>query len=123
MRQIMLMLMFLLIQPIMASAKSYRFTCTFPLHVSKDTDGPSNDDPLKYEFTVDATGHGFAVSENVYPVEIITGSNGVTFLEKLTTGAVQSTTVLDGGDAVHSRHTIILGSLVPSQYYGACQHH
>ena len=121
MRQIVLMLMFLLIQSTMATAKSYRFTCIFPLHVSQDTDGPSSDDPLKFEFTVDATGHGFAVGENVYPVEVITGSNGVTFLEKLMTGAVQSPLFLM--EETPFKAAARLGSLVPSQYYGACQHH
>ena len=49
------------------------------------------------------------------------GSDGLTFLEFLTSGAVQSTTVAKSGAAVHSRHTLMFGDLVPTQYYGTCR--
>ena len=58
---------------------------------------------------------------NVYPVKVIPGDNGITFLEVLVTGAVQTTTINKQGKAVHSRHTIIAGEFVPSQYYGTCE--
>jgi hypothetical protein len=53
-------------------------------------------------------------------VEVFTGSDGFTFLEGFSTGAIQSTTITRNGTAVHSRATIIAGQLVPSQYYGKC---
>ena len=53
-------------------------------------------------------------------VEVVRSPVGITFLEILATGVVQSTTVAPSGDAVHSRHTIIGNDLVPSQYYGKC---
>ena len=81
----------------------------------------SSANPLRIEFMIDGTGHAFAVGHNVYPVEAIPGANGVTFLEVLESGAVQTTTVNKQGEAVHSRHTILGGELVPSQYYGACE--
>jgi len=49
------------------------------------------------------------------------GLSGVTFLEKLTAGVVQTTTVANDGRSVHSRHTIIGKEMVPSQYYGYCR--
>lgn len=55
------------------------------------------------------------------PVVWINGTSGETFLEILETGAVQSTTISNSGVAVHSRHSIILDNLVPSQYYGECR--
>ncbi len=43
-------------------------------------------------------------------------------IEKLPTGALQTTTVLKDGSAVHSRHTALSDNqLAPSQYYGKCQ--
>ena len=56
------------------------------------------------------------------PVQLITGYQGMTFLEILETGAVQSTTIHNTGNAVHSRHTMLsfLDDLTLSQYYGTC---
>ena len=34
---------------------------------------------------------------------------------------VQTTTMNKKGKAVHSRHTLIAGEFVPSQYYGTCK--
>jgi hypothetical protein len=49
------------------------------------------------------------------------GDRAVTYLELLPTGAVQSTTIsLKTGAAVHSRHSIISGEFIPSQYRGTC---
>ena len=49
------------------------------------------------------------------------GSDGITFIERMETGAVQRTTISKSGQSVHSRHTLMLADLVPSQYYGACR--
>ena len=53
-------------------------------------------------------------------VTLTDGYDGLTFLEFLPAGAVQSTTVAKNGAAVHSRHTLMFGDLVPTQYYGTC---
>ena len=108
--------------PAAAESSVARFVCVFESHVTPDLGiVVSSENPLKLELVVDATGYAFAVGRNVYPVRVHTGDKGVTFLEELVTGAVQSTTVQLDGRAVHSRHTIILGELVPSQYYGTCE--
>ena len=92
-----------------------RFVCVFDKHVSPETTRLSSRSPLRIEFLVDGTGHAFAVGRNVYPVKVIPGENGITFLEVLVTGAVQTTTMNKKGKAVHSRHTLIAGEFVPSQ--------
>ena len=97
-----------------------RFVCVFDKHVSPDTTQLSDKSPLRIEFMVDGTGHAFAVGRNIYPVHVIPGDSGITFLEVLVTGAVQTTTMSKQGKAVHSRHTLIAGEFAPSQYYGAC---
>ncbi len=98
-----------------------RFVCVFDKHVSAKTSRLSSTNPLRIEFMVDGTGDAFAVGQYINPVRVIPGDNGVTFLEVLVTGAVQTTTMNTEGKAVHSRHTIIAGELVPSQYYGTCE--
>ena len=70
-----------------------RFVYVFDEHVSPETTRLSSKSPLRIEFIVDGTGHAFAVGRNVYPVKVIPGDNGITFLEVLVTGAVQTTTI------------------------------
>jgi hypothetical protein len=55
-------------------------------------------------------------------VDIFSGSDGLTFQEKLRTGAIQTTTIARDGRSVHSRHTLFTleDGLTPSQYYGQC---
>jgi hypothetical protein len=60
---------------------------------------------------------GNAGMENVVWVD---GIEGNTFQETLASGAVQTTTITKSGSSVHSRHTMMNGKLVPSQYYGTC---
>ena len=113
-------LMWLLFGSTVAESAVQRFTCVFDRHVSPDTNGVSNTDPLRFEFVVDGMGDAFAVGKNVYPVRFVIGYWGVTFLEELKSGAVQSTTIHTNGEAVHSRHTILLDQFIPSQNYGTC---
>jgi hypothetical protein len=75
------------------------------------------------EFNRDTvTGDAFMIGNNgLTEVFTIEGEEGVTFLERLLSGTVQTTTIANSNIAVHSRHTIISGDLVPSQYYGTCE--
>ena len=104
------------------SAKpAQRFVCVFDEHVPPEATRLSNKSTLRIEFIVDGTGHAFAVGRNVNRVKVISGIDGMTFPEALVTGAVQTTTMNKRAETVHSRHTIILGDLVTSQYYGTCE--
>ena len=52
------------------------------------------------------------------------GGAAISFMEKLETGAVQTTTISFKGDSVHSRHSVLSekdGKMVPSQSYGQCE--
>lgn len=75
------------------------------------------------EFTLDSVTHKAFIVGNagMSPVDAAGGNGGITFLERLPTGAVQTTTIANDGASVHSRHTMIGGKLTPSQYYGRCQ--
>lgn len=78
---------------------------------------------LRLEFNVDENdGSAFLIGNNgLAEVRLINGNDGASFLELLPSGAVQTTTMDSMGASVHSRHTIISGNLVTSQYSGACR--
>jgi hypothetical protein len=59
--------------------------------------------------------------QNGADVDVHIGSLAISFMEKLETGAVQTTVISFAGDSTHSRHTLFSDKdLVPSQYYGRC---
>ncbi len=97
------------------------FDCTFDeICVPSEGCEASN---LQLEFNVDANdGTAFLTGNNgLAEVQFVNGSDGGTFLETLSSGAVQTTTMDSIGNSVHSRHTIISGRLLPSQYSGTCR--
>ena len=99
-----------------------RFKCVFDRHVSPDTNGVSRSETMRFLFVVDGMGNAYAIGTFVEPVRLVVGYQGVTFLEELATGAVQSTTIHKNGRAVHSRHTMLsfADEIVPGQFYGTC---
>ena len=104
-----------------APAKNFRWVCTYP--VVANPEGVSKQD-FKLEFLVDDVAEKAVVVGNagMSDVDLHTGSLGVTFMEKLGGGAVQSTTIANGGASVHSRHTVKLeGKFTASQSYGQCK--
>jgi hypothetical protein len=78
---------------------------------------------FELRFITDTIEHETVTIGNMGTSDVLTwpGSNGVTFIEHLETGAIQTTTISKTGQSVHSRHTLMLGNLVPSQYYGTCR--
>jgi hypothetical protein len=101
-------------------AKTVRWVCNFETESTPDGIKSANGFVLEYVLD-DVTRKAVVVGNNgISDVEVFTGSQGFTFLEGVSTGAIQSTTVTRNGTAVHSRSTIMAGQLVPSQYYGKC---
>jgi hypothetical protein len=78
---------------------------------------------FELRFTTDTIEQETVTFGNMGMSDVLTwpGSDGVTFIEHLETGAIQTTTISKTGQSVHSRHTLMLGDLVPSQYYGTCR--
>jgi len=97
--------------------------CDFPKYHSQDETRLQTATGFGLTFQYDPiTREAFMEGNNgIAGVALTNGYDGVTFLEFLPTGAVQSTTVAKSGAAVHSRHTLMLGDLVPTQYYGTCK--
>lgn len=109
--------------PTPSAAATAKHVCSFPNFHSFDENQMQTVSDFSVAFSYDTlTNDAFIEGNNgLSPVTLIRGQNGLTFLEILSTGAVQSTTISLNGSAVHSRHSIISGDLVPSQYYGECK--
>ena len=101
------------------------FTCDFPNYVTDEDRGTQSNFKLVFEVDTISKKSYMKGNNGISDVLNISGAEGISFIEKLATGAVQTTTVVllpesQLGNAVHSRHSLISG-LVPSQNYGFCQ--
>ena len=103
-----------------ATAKGYRWSCTYSDKVSPA--GSETDAYLKLDFIFDdVTRKAIVLGSNGSDVDVHIGSLAISFMEKLETGAVQTTVISFAGDSTHSRYTLLSDKdLVPSQYYGHC---
>ena len=115
-----LLLSIMLAFPFVAEAKRYRYDCAYPKYATPD--GLKNSDGFELEFAVDdITGKAVMIGNNgVSGVDAHTGNLGVTFMERLNGGVIQTTIIANNGNSVHSRHTILTDQMVSSQYYGRC---
>ena len=104
-----------------ANAAVMAFDCNFTQ--TCDPESGCRASSLVLEFNVDeSTGESFVVGNNGLSTVLSSlGENAVTFLETLESGAIQTTTIAVGGSAVHSRHSVVGGLLVPSQFTGECR--
>jgi len=105
------------------NAEVLSYYCNYPNYSNEE--GLSKSDNFNIEFKYDTiTEDAFMVGNyGLSKVGAIKGSKGMTFLEFLSTGAVQTTAIDNNNKSVHSRHTLIFGDLTPSQYYGKCKKH
>lgn len=53
-------------------------------------------------------------------VQMIRSPNRIAFIEITDTENVMTTAIDSKNNSVHSRNTILLDELIPSQYYGSC---
>ena len=114
-------LAFLAIFPTSVEANPLRFHCVYPTYSDNEA-GPKQAKGFSLEFALDTVSDKAVMIGNNGVEEVLAhkGADGLTFLEFLPTGAVQSTTISSTGESVHSRHSVMGGKIVPSQYYGKC---
>jgi hypothetical protein len=68
------------------------------------------------------TKKSYAIGNNgSTPVKLVANADGLTFVEITDSGNVMVTAITNRGASAHSRSSMILGDLVPSQYYGTCK--
>src|SRR5262245_19893660 len=99
-----------------ATAKDYRWSCTYSDKASQS--GLETEAHLHLDFVFDdVTRKGMVFSTNGSDVDVHMGSLAISFVEKLETGAIQTTVISFAGDSTHNRHTLLSDKdLVPSQY-------
>lgn len=116
------LLLILSVASFSVNAEVLSYNCNYPYYSNED--GVHASKGFKIEFKYDSiTKDAFMVGNNgLSKVIAIKESEGITFLEVLSTGAVQTTTIANNNKSVHSRHTLMFPDhLVPSQYYGKCK--
>ena len=108
-------------QPHSANAKMSTWTCLYPRIANAN--GTREGQTLELTFKIDDTTRKASVTSDAGTsnVELIAGKDGLTFIQALSSGAIQATTIDISGKSVHTRHTLLHGLLVPSQSYGNCR--
>ena len=110
---------------ICASASADTTTLVCDYKVAATTDGLQliEESFVLTFLTDDETSKSYLIGNNgSEEVQVIENSYSAwTFVEITNSGNVMTTTVTESGDSVHSRNSVILGDLVPSQYYGKCE--
>ncbi len=106
-----------------AIANTISFHCTFETFSDEKAARQKQDEALVLRYMVDSkSGKAYLIGNlGSSEVSLTIGSLGLTFVERLPTGAVQMTTTNKATNkAVHSRHTLFEDELWPSQFYGSC---
>ena len=93
--------------------------CDFDTRI--DADGTAAE-RMTLVFEITDSGEAYMLG-NVGKVEVmpLRGNEAMSFIEPLWAGAVHSTVIMFDGSAVHSRNTIISGSILYAQHIGRCQ--
>ncbi len=120
MKQTFWLVMLLVILPKLGNAEAIEYECKFEM-VCVDVEYCQAIE-FNFKFLLDTiTKDAYMVGNlGLSPVRVHNGYEALTFIESLPTGAVQTTTILNTGEAIHSRNTVILGAPAPSQYSGKC---
>jgi hypothetical protein len=100
-----LMIVLVSYETTLAAAKGYRWSCTYSNTASPDGVKLKS---FKFEFAYDdLTRKGVVIGATPANVDVHIGGAAISFMEKLETGAVQTTTISFKGDSVHSRHSVL----------------
>jgi hypothetical protein len=116
-----ILLTMVVLAPQTLQADTLRWNCAYSTMASPTT---VSGEKFKLEFAMDTLTKRAVLIGNagVSDVEVFNGDQGITFQEKLGSGAIQTTTISHKDrKSVHSRHSMLGGTLVPSQYYGDCK--
>ncbi len=103
-----------------SSAQQFSFICDFTTECSRDTRCEEKDMKLTFLFNEKSSEAYMQGNVDLVQVMPLRGDSAISFAEPLGTGAIQTTTILNDGTAIHSRHTIISDEVVPAQWYGHC---
>ena len=117
----MYLVIFVLLLSSAAYAEVVEYSCDYIKY--SNPEGVHNvDGGFKLVFMIDkGTGKSFIRGNSgVEEVAAIPGVDRISFIEVTSTGNIMTTAIDQKLASVHSRNTIIMGELSPSQYYGKC---
>lgn len=120
MKELVLPLM-LSLTPFTTIGATETYVCDYPRY--SDIKGAhSSKEKFELTFVVDRSkGTAYAVgSQGSAEVKMLAGNNQLIFIEITGTGNITTTTIISGGESVHSRNIVIAGKIVASQNYGKC---
>lgn len=102
-----------------AVAEVVTYICQFEYRI--DEEG-RNEELFSLVFKIDTISHHAIMEGNVglVDVDIYVGEDALSFVERIGSGAVQTTTITRDSAAVHSRNTLIFGKFVAAQHFGRC---
>lgn len=102
-----------------AKAEILTWVCSFNERLDKSG---MAEEQMELTFRVDSITQKAYMEGNigVVDVRLFIGDDAFSFTERLLSGAIQATTITRDGYAVHSRHTILLGEVLPAQHFGYC---
>ena len=108
--------------PALVYADTTTYTCNYTTY--SDQEGNHNvETKFELNFIIDKTAEksyllGNNGSAEVTFFELV---DQVAFIEVTTSGNIMTTAIDSNLNSVHSRNSVMLGKMLPSQYYGKCE--
>ena len=107
-----------------ASAETATLVCDYKQMSSEENGLEEVTENFVLTFIIDdETRKAYMVGNNgsVEVMLVPNSGDALTFIELTDSGNVMTTTMTMSGKSVHSRNSVLLGELLPSQYYGTCE--
>jgi hypothetical protein len=103
------------------NAEPMTFICNYP-NWSDENGNHKSKGEFILTFIIDENSHKAYMLGNLGSVEVLeVKSDGqISFIQQTDTGNIMTTTITSDMKSVHSRNSVMLGKLIPSQYYGEC---
>lgn len=104
-----------------AVADTVTFTCDYKTY-SNPEGSHKVEQQFRLIFLIDSKANkSYLIGNNgSSEVKLVANTEGFTLVEVTDSGNVMVTVISAKGKSVHSRNGIMLGNIIPSQYYGTC---
>ena len=115
------LLTILLLLPVNVMAETTNYSCNYTSYSNIEGNHKVKD-KFELNFIIDrTTGKSYLLGNaGSSEVRALESEDRIAFLEVTTTGNLMTTTIDSKLNSVHSRNTVMLGEIIPSQYYGEC---
>lgn len=100
-------------------AQTTTYICNYSIYSNKSGNYKAKE-KFELRFIVDKDKAYMTANNGSAEVIVFQSSDRIAFVEITATQNIMTTTIDTGLGSVHSRHTVLAGKLIPSQYYGEC---